>query len=87
MQKKRKYKPKNQQNVKKNNIEKELRVWLFFTVIYIFFIMYLFGMAKVYYPDPIHLGLGQYIDLGAGVIYGGIAIYSTIMVIMFKKLL
>jgi len=84
LQKKRKYNPKKA-NTKKNDPESSLRTWILFTISYIFMIMYLSGMAEVYFPDPIHLGFGQYIALAAGVIWGGIAFYSVIMVIIFKK--
>ena len=60
--------------------------WTIFTLIYIIFLMWLSGMGQHYFPEPIHVGVGQYFDLSTGVLILGISIYITIATVIFKKI-
>lgn len=92
IQKKRKYKPKNRKGVKKNKIDPDdLRQWILFTIIYVLLIGYLYGMSAMYFPDPLYIGsigvFNQYFHPGPTIIYGGIAVYSIITVLIFKRII
>lgn len=47
--------------------------------------MYIYGMTEVYFPDPIHMGAGQYIDVATGVIIMALLLSGVIITILFKK--
>lgn len=61
---------------------KEMVIILIITVV---FTMWLYGMATVYFPEPIHLGLGQYIDIGTGVIIIALFMFGIIISMKFGK--
>lgn len=74
----------------KGTTKKETKVnflhWIIFTLIYIISLMWLSGMGQHYFPEPIHVGFGQYFDLSIGILILGISIYITIATVIFKKI-
>lgn len=84
MSKKRKYKPATG---KKPEEENSLRNFILFSIIFIGLMMWLYGMSAAYFPDPIHIGFGQYIDIGTGIVWGGIMLYSIISILVFKRVM
>ena len=78
-----KYKPLGKGASKKQKQE-YMRIWLIFTVIYVIVIGILYGTADTYYPDPIPIGLGLYMDLATTIIYAGFAIWGLITVMFLK---
>lgn len=80
--------------MKKKNIKKKLKgikkklkkyKWVGILTVSIFATMYIYGMAKIYFPDPIHLGAGQYLDIAAGVIILCLLLTGAMIAIIFKK--
>lgn len=69
--------------MRKNQKEK-LNFVIMFSVI-LFFIMYIYGMAGTYFPEPILLGRGQYLDLSIGIIMVGLLLLGILLAIFFKK--
>lgn len=61
---------------------KEMVIILIITTL---FTMWLYGMAKVYFPDPIYLGAGQYIDIATGIIIIAFFIFGTVLSLKFKS--
>lgn len=52
--------------------------WLHYTIfvtIWVLFVMWLYGMADTYFPDPIHIGFGQYLDIAQGIIILGFTVF------------
>lgn len=39
------------------------------TIIYGGVLMYLYGMSRIYFPNPVHIGFGQYFDIGIGILF------------------
>jgi len=50
-----------------NKLKKKYQ-WICIFTITVLITMWVYGNAKHYFPDPIHLGFGQYIDLASGII-------------------
>ena len=48
-------------------------------------VMYVYGMANTYFPNPILIGAGQYLDLSAGIAITGILFFGILLAIFFKK--
>ncbi len=86
MSKKQKYRSRKENN--KKEFKEDVFKWILFTAIYIGFIIILYGTSKVYYPDPIPFilvfGFQLYGDISTGIIYGGIAVWSLISILIFK---
>jgi len=59
--------------------------WLIILCLTILMSMYIYGMANHYFPDPIHLGAGQYLDLATGIVIGALVLSGTVITIIFKK--
>lgn len=59
--------------------------WLIIFIITTFIAMYIYGMTKVYLPDPVHIGLGQYFDLATGVIIIALLFSGFVIGMLFKK--
>lgn len=56
------------------------------TIIYGGVLMYLYGMSRIYFPDPVHIGFGQYFDVGIGILFFGLALYGIIIGVLLKKI-
>ena len=72
----------------KANPEVNIKRWIIITLATVVATMYVYGMTRIYFPTPVHLGGGQYFDLGMGIIVFGILLCGfliTIMVNKFKK--
>ena len=52
--------------------------YISFSIPYILFMMYIYGMAEHYYPDPIEFLPGQYISISLGVILLGTLLFIII---------
>lgn len=72
---------------KKENIRQRLIYLLIFTVLYAVFLMWSYGNVNHYFPEPIHVGLGQYFDLSIGIIILGTTIYMALAGIFYKKII
>lgn len=62
--------------------------FLLVNVIWIIFTMYLYGMSLHYFPEPIHVGFGQYFALSEGVIllgFLGFFILTSITIVRRRK--
>ena len=60
--------------------------WIVFVLFYGIFLMWICGNISHYYPSPIHIGGGQYLDLGIGALIIGGSIFIMIAGILFKKI-
>lgn len=78
-------KVQSKRSKKKTNPEINIKRWVIITIITVVLAMWLYGMTKIYFPTPIHLGGGQYFDLGMGVIVFGVLLCSLLITIIFKK--
>lgn len=58
---------------------------IIFTIFYTIGLMYLYGMTRIYFPEPLHLGAGQYIDIAIEVLFLGLLGYGIILGIMIYK--
>lgn len=59
--------------------------WLIILSITVFITMYVYGMTRAYFPDPIYMGAGQYLDIGTGIVIVGLLLLGAIIAILFKK--
>lgn len=59
--------------------------WVILLALSVFAAMYIYGMTKYYFPEPIHLGFGHYIDLATGIVIVGLLLSGLILSILFKK--
>lgn len=57
---------------------KGILYYISFSIPYILFMMYIYGMAEHYYPDPIEFAPGQYISIGLGIILFGTLLFIII---------
>ncbi|KKN17698.1 hypothetical protein LCGC14_0963310 [marine sediment metagenome] len=48
-------------------------------------IMWIYGNVKHYFPDPVYIGLGQYFDIGVGIIIILLMISGIFIGMIFKK--
>jgi len=73
--------------MKRKNIKKKMKRcrWLIILAITTFIAMYIYGMTTIYLPDPIHIGAGQYLDIGTGVIIISLLLSGFIIASIFKK--
>jgi len=81
-------KVQSKRSKKKANPEINIKRWVIITLFTVVATMWLYGMTKIYFPTPVHVGGGQYFDLGMGIIVFGILLCGfliTIMVNKFKK--
>lgn len=54
-------------------------------IVILFLIMYVYGMANTYFPDPMYMGSGQYLDISVGITVIGLVIFGLILAVFFKK--
>jgi len=71
---------KNKANPKIN-----ITQWIIITLVTVVATMWLYGMATHYFPNPVHVGGGQYFDLGMGIVVFGILLCGLLITIMVKK--
>jgi len=69
----------------KKEDKKEIVGWVFFTLVYAVFLMWLSGMAQAYFPGLASPGGGQYFDVPIGVIVIGTSLYFVLATCLFKK--
>ena len=69
----------------RNEVKKKFLQFLIFTVFYAIFLMWVSGMTAHYYPEPIGIGWGQYIDLQIGLLIIGGTLYFMIMTLILRK--
>ena len=70
---------------KETNPEINIKRWVIITLLTVAATMYVYGMTKIYFPTPVHLGGGQYFDLGMGIIVFGILLCGFLITIMANK--
>jgi len=58
--------------------------FLIFLAFYGTFMMFLYGMAKAYYPEPIEIiaGSGFYMDVSIGVIFFGTGLFALLVALL-----
>lgn len=73
--------------MKRKNIKKKMKRcrWLILLVITTFIAMYIYGMTKIYLPEPIHIGAGQYLDIATGVIIVSLLFSGFLIASILKK--
>ncbi len=73
--------------MKNKNTKKKLKKyqWVFTLIITVFVAMYVYGMTTVYFPDPIHLGFGQYLEVSVGIVIIALLLSGVILTFIFKK--
>ena len=59
--------------------------WLIILCITTITAMYVYGMTKIYFPDPWYIGFGQYLDLGTGIVIFSLIFSGFIVAAIFKK--
>ena len=47
--------------------------------------MYIYGMTRIYFPTPVPIGWGQYLDIATGIVIIGLLLSGAIIRILFKK--
>ena len=68
------------------NVKKRVKKyhWLITLAITVVISMWIYGMVRVYFPDPVDIGFGQYLDIGVGVIIFTLVISGFIVGLLFK---
>ena len=71
----------------KENVKKRMKKyhWLIVLCITTVTAMYVYGMTKIYLPDPLYIGFGQYLDLATGVIVISLILSGFVIGAIFKK--
>lgn len=69
------------------NIKKRVKKyhWLIALIATVFVSMWIYGMTSVYFPDPLDIGFGQYLDLSIGIIIVTLFLLGFIIAVIFKK--
>jgi len=72
--------------MKKKDIRKKIKKnqWIILLAITIVVAMYIYGMTSHYFPFPVHLGFGQYMDISTGVVIIGLLLSGVILNYIFK---
>lgn len=65
---------------------KGLLIAIITIIIYTIFLMWITGNALHYFPEPAHIGLGQYLDFATGLIYISIFVYGILFVYLINRL-
>jgi len=73
--------------VEGRNIKKRVKKyhWLIILCITTFITMYVYGMTRVYFPEPLYMGFGQYLDLSVGIIIFTLILSGFVVGVIFKK--
>lgn len=71
----------------KKNTKKRMKKyhWLITLTITVIVSMWIYGMVRVYFPDPLDVGFGQYLDLGTGIVIFTLVLSGIIVGLIFKK--
>lgn len=74
-------------NIAKKKTRKAFRKykWIVIFIISIIFAMWIYGMAGHYFPEPVHVGAGQYFDIAAGITIIGLILVAVLITIIFRK--
>ena len=69
------------------NIKRKVKKyhWLITLLITVGISMWIYGMVRIYFPDPLYLGFGQYADLGTGIVIFTLVISGFIVAAIFKE--
>ena len=59
--------------------------WLIGIITTILVSMWIYGTTSVYFPDPLYIGFGQYIDVAVGIILVSLLLSGIIVKSIFKK--
>ena len=79
-------KVQSKRSKRKTNPEVNVKRWVIITIATVIATMWLYGMTKIYFPNPVHLGGGQYFDLGMGIIVFGILLCGFLITVIKIKL-
>lgn len=76
---------KNKMSIK--NIKKKVKKyqWVIILAFGVLIAMWIYGMTEHYFPTPVHIGAGQYLDLATGIIIVSLLFAGIIIGILFKK--
>ena len=68
------------------NIKRKVKKyqWLITLAMTVVVSMWVYGMVRVYFPDPMDIGFGQYLDLGTGIVIFTLVISGFIVAALFK---
>jgi len=58
--------------------------WLITLMITVVVSMWIYGMVRVYFPDPLDVGFGQYLDVGTGIVIFTLVVSGFIVAAIFK---
>ena len=69
------------------NVKKRVKKyhWLISLMITVAVSMWIYGMVRIYFPDPIDIGFGQYLDVGIGIVIVTLVLSGFIVAVIFKK--
>ncbi len=69
------------------NIKKRVKKyhWLIALITTVFVSMWIYGTTRVYFPVPLYIGFGQYLDLSVGIIIVTLFLSGFIVAVIFKK--
>lgn len=70
---------------RKQKMKNDVKEWLLFTVIYIIIAAFVFGSARVHFPDPIQVFGYLYLDIGYAISMLFLTFYVVITGVIFKK--
>lgn len=59
--------------------------WLIILIVTTVITMWVYGNTKIYLPEPIHIGFGQYLDVGTGIVIFSLIFLGIILGILFKS--
>jgi len=75
--------PKNYQKKLSDKRKRDVREWIVFTFIYVPIIAIIIGTTEYYFPDPIPLLWGLYIDWAKAITMVSIPLYLLIIGLIF----
>lgn len=58
--------------------------WFIALIITVAISMWIYGMVKIYYPSPLYIGFGQYMDIGTGIIIFTLIFSGFVVAAIFK---
>lgn len=59
--------------------------WLIVLCITTIVSMWIYGNTKIYYPEPLYIGFGQYMDIGTGIVIFTLVVSGFIVTAIFKS--
>lgn len=71
----------------KKNTKRRVKKYQWFITLAITVVvsMWIYGMVRIYFPDPLYVGFAQYLDLGTGIVIFTLVISGFIIATIFKK--